>query len=86
MEVRDGHPVALRDTTGRSMGAPREPWSRYTVEGLFDFLERAARTYDVLQVTYNASFDYPASVRGDAKAGQVDDWFWVTADHLLPHQ
>jgi hypothetical protein len=86
MEVRDGRPVALRDTTGRPLGAPREPWSRYTVEGLFDFLDRAARTYDVLQVTYHRSFDYPAAVRGDMKAGQVDDWFWVTADDLQPRR
>jgi len=82
LEVRDGIPVALRDTMGKSLGAPREPWSRYTVEGLFDFIERGARTFDVLEVTYDSRLDYPTSVRGDAKRGQVDDWFTVTADRL----
>ncbi len=36
LEVRGGVIVALRDTTGKSIGKPREPWSLYTVEGLFD--------------------------------------------------
>ena len=84
LEVRDGTPVALHDTTGKSLGAPREPWSLYTVERLFDFIERGASTYDVLQVTYDSSFGYATSVGGDAKVGQFDDWFSVTAGHLVP--
>ena len=84
LEVRDGVPVALRDTTGRPAGPVREPWSQYTVEGLFDAVEHAARTHDVIEVTYDACLGYPTSIRGDAKAGQFDDWYTVTAGPLTP--
>jgi hypothetical protein len=84
LEVRGGVAQALRDTTGCPMGPLREPWSAYTVEALFDFVEQAARTHDVVSVTYDASFGYPTSLRGDAKLGQVDDWYWVRASQLTP--
>jgi hypothetical protein len=84
LEVRRGVPVALRDTTGKSMGAPREPWSSYTVEGLFDAVEQGARNSDVLVVAYDPSYGYPAQIRGDAKLGLPDDWFWVKASRLTP--
>ena len=84
LEVRGGVVVALKDTTGRSMGTPREPWSPYTVEGLFDAVEQAARRLDVLEVAYDPRYDYPAQLRGDAKIGLPDDWFWVRASRLTP--
>lgn len=76
--------MALRDTAGKSLGNPREPWSRYTVEGLFDAVEQGARRSDVLHVAYDQRYGYPAMIRGDSKVGQVDDWFWVTASRLTP--
>lgn len=84
LEVRGGVPVSLRDTTGKSMGTPREPWSAYTVEGLFDSVEQGVRTSDVLEVAYDPSYGYPAQIRGDAKLGLPDDWFWVKASRLTP--
>ncbi len=84
LETRDGVAVALRDTTGKSLGAPREPWSLYTVEGLFDAVEQGARGNDVLEVAYDPSFGYPAQIRGDAKLGLPDDWFWIKASRLTP--
>jgi hypothetical protein len=82
--VRRGVAVALRDTTGKSMGTPREPWSRYTVAGLFDAVEQGARSSDVIEVAYDPQYGYPAMIRGDRKVGQVDDWFWVKASRLTP--
>jgi hypothetical protein len=84
LEVRGGVAVALRDTTGKSMGAPREPWSAYTVEGLFDVVAQTARRSDVVQVAYDPQYGYPAMIRADAKVGLPDDWFWVKASRLTP--
>jgi hypothetical protein len=84
LEVRDGKPVALRDTAGKSMGAPREPWSRYTVEQLFDHVARAAVSSDVVEVAFDPTYGYPAYVRGDGKIGLPDDWFWFRAGRLTP--
>ena len=66
------------------MGEPREPWSLYTVEGLFDAVVQTARRSDVLEVAYDAQYGYPAMMRGDAKVGLPDDWFWVRASRLTP--
>jgi hypothetical protein len=84
LEVRGGVAVALRDTTGKSMGALREPWSLYTVEGLFNAVEQSARSSDVVQVAYDPQYGYPAMIRGDSKVGLPDDWFWVKASRLTP--
>ena len=75
---------ALRDTSGKSMGEPREPWSLYTVEGLFDAVAQTVRRSDVLEVAYDPQYGYPAMMRGDAKVGLPDDWFWVKASRLTP--
>ena len=85
VEVRGGVPVALRDTLGRPLGAVREPWSLYTVEGLFDAVEQSARRDDVVEVAYDPRYDYPAQLRGDSKLGLPDDWFWVKASRLTPN-
>jgi len=57
--------VRLYDTTGKSLGAPREPWSLYTVEGLFDAVEQGAKRVDVIDVGYDPEYGYPAMIRGD---------------------
>lgn len=79
LEVRRGIPVALRDSAGRSAGAVNEAYP-YTVEGLFDLIERAARNDELVEVAYSPCLGYPASVRVDPKG--LDNWYWVTADHL----
>jgi hypothetical protein len=84
LEVRDGVAVALRDTAGRSLGKPREPWSLYTVRGLFDAAEQSARRNDVFEVGYDPVDGYPAMMRGDMHVGLPDDWFWVRASRLTP--
>jgi hypothetical protein len=84
LQVRGGVAVALRDTTGTSMGTPREPWSLYTVEGLFDAVEQGARHSDVIEVAYDPQYGYPAAVRGDGKVGLPDDWYWIKASRLTP--
>jgi len=82
LEVRGGVARALRDTTGRPFGALREPWSKYTVEGLFDAVEQSAQGVDVLEVTYDALLGYPTSISGAGRLGLPDNWFWVRASQL----
>jgi len=84
LQVQGGIAVALRDTSGKSLGAPREPWSLYTVEGLFDAVAQSARSVDLLQVAYDPQYGYPAMIRGDSKLGLPDDWWWVKASRLTP--
>ena len=84
LEVRRGVAIALRDTTGKSMGKPREPWSRHTVEDLFDAVEQSARRSDVIEVAYDPEYGYPAMIRGTGKIGLPDNWFWVRASRLTP--
>lgn len=79
LEVRDGIPVALRDSMGRPVAPPREP-DAYTIEGLFDLIERAARNDELVEVSYSACLDYPRSVGVDPKG--LDNWYSVTAGHL----
>jgi hypothetical protein len=79
LEVRGGIPVTLRDSLGRPAGPPREPYA-FTIEGLFDLIERAARNDELVEVSYAPCFGYPASVQVDPKG--LDNWYWITADHL----
>ena len=79
LEVRAGIPVALRDSIGRPAGPPREPYT-YTIEGLFDLIERAVRNDELVKVSYAPCLGYPASVGVDPKG--LDNWYVVTADHL----
>ena len=78
--------MALLDTTGRAAGSLIEPWAPNTVEGMFDFIERAARSADRLTVRYDRTFDYPMEIRGDQNARLPDDWFWTTATGLTPRR
>ena len=82
LEVRGGVAAALRDTIGRNFGKVREPWSNYTVEGLFDAVEQSARRSDVVDVVYDALYGYPAYISGVGRVGLPDNWFWVRASHL----
>ena len=84
LEVRRGVAVGLRDTTGRGFGKLREPWSIYTVEGLFDAVEQGARRDDVLDVTYDPRWGYPTYIHGDARLRLPDGWFWMRATELTP--
>lgn len=77
--MRGGVPVALRDSMGRPAGHPREP-DAYTIEGLFDLIERAARNDALVEVSYSPCLDYPRSVGVDPKG--LDNWYSVIADHL----
>lgn len=86
LEVRNGTAVALFDSTGRPDRPLREPWSGYTVPGLFQTVEQLARSADVVGVRYDPCLGYPTAIRGDQKLGRVDDWFWFTATDLAPRR
>jgi len=36
-----------------------------------------------VEVGYEACLGYPRTIRGDAKLGLPDDWFWVTAGPVM---
>jgi uncharacterized protein DUF6174 len=82
LEVRRGVIVALWDTAGKPLGKPREPWSLYAVEGLFDAVAQSAKRVDVLEVAYDPAYGYPAMIRGDGRLAYPDDWFWIEARRL----
>lgn len=84
LDVRGGKAVALLDTLERPAGQLREPWSPYTVEGLFDAVEQAARSADIVTVRYDARFGYPTELRGIQQVRLPDNWFWVKATDLRP--
>ena len=84
IEVKDGVVVALSDTTGRSMGKPREPWSTHTVEALFDAVVEHARRSATLSVRFDPQYGYPTSISGTGRIGPPDNWFWVSATRLTP--
>ena len=78
LEVRGGIPVALRDSMGRPAGPPLQP-SAFTIEALFDLIERAAQDDELVEVSYSC-LGYPALIGVDPKG--LDNWYSVTADHL----
>jgi hypothetical protein len=86
LDVRGGTITQLLDTLGKPAGPVREPWSRYTVEGLFDAVEQGVKRSDVIEIAYDARYDYPASIRGNARVGLPDNWFWVKASRLTPRR
>ena len=47
-------------------------------------MEQGALRLDVLVVAYDPTYRYPAQIRGDARLGLPDDWFWVKASRLTP--
>ena len=68
LEVRGGIPV----------GPPLQPHA-FTIEALFDLIERAAENDELVEVHYSC-LGYPASIAVDPKG--LDNWYTVTADHL----
>jgi hypothetical protein len=80
LEVRNGIAVAALDTAGRSGAQLLARWSSYTVEGLFDVIERTARDGAVLEVSYDACLGYPIAIKGNMK--HVDTWFQIAAGPL----
>jgi len=78
LEVRGGIPVALRDSMGHPAGPPLQPHA-FTIEALFDLIERAAQDDALVEVSYSC-LGYPASIGVDPKG--LDNWYSVTADHL----
>jgi hypothetical protein len=82
LEGSNGVPKTLWDTLGRAKRKLGEPWSVYTIEATFDAIERSATTDDVLEVAYDRCLGYPTSLRGIARLGLPDNWFWVKLAQL----
>ncbi|HEV8304562.1 MAG TPA: DUF6174 domain-containing protein [Gemmatimonadales bacterium] len=80
VEVREGMVVAAFDTAGRPAPSLRAHWSSYTVEDLFNVIERTARDGAVQEVGYDACLGYPSVIKGNMR--HVDTWFQIGAGPL----
>ena len=80
VEVRDGIVVAAFDTAGRSAPALVSRLSSYTVEGLFNAIERTLRSGELLEVSYEPCLGFPTALRGNMR--MVDSWFQIAAGPL----
>ena len=78
LEVRGGIPVAMRDSLGRPAGLRLQPHA-FTIEALFDLIERAAQDDELVEVSYSC-LGYPALIGVDPKG--LDNWYSVVADRL----
>jgi hypothetical protein len=72
LEVRDGQVVRVWDRGGKP--APLTPDNKYSIDGLFDLLKQDADRDDVVGVSFDDRWHYPAYIRTDVRLGLPDDW------------
>jgi hypothetical protein len=71
MEVRNGRLVRASDNSGKSV--PLNDWNTFSVEGLFDNLERKADIDGMVEVAFDPRWHFPAYVNSTAIPGP-DRW------------
>lgn len=81
MEVRSSQPLRAWDRTGKD--AALSDWNTFSIDGLFDNLERAARLDGVVQIAFDRRWHFPAYVRTVALPGP-DAWTIIEARALRP--
>jgi hypothetical protein len=81
IEVRRGQPLRAWDRTGRS--APLSDWDTFSIEGLFDLLERSAGRDAAVQVSFDARWHFPTYVYIRALPGP-DMWAIIEARGFRP--
>jgi hypothetical protein len=72
LQVRDGQALRGWDTRGKPARLS-EPGA-YSIEGLFDVLNQVADRVDVVEVSFDDRWHYPAYIRTDVRLGLPDDW------------
>jgi hypothetical protein len=81
MEVRNGQPVRARDKTGKAVRVA--DWNTFSIDGLFDDLERSVDRYGVVQIAFDARWHFPRYVYTAVLPGP-DMWGTIEARALRP--
>jgi hypothetical protein len=81
MEVRRSQPLRAWDRAGRA--AALSDWNTFSIDGLFDNLERSVDRDGVVQVAFDPRWHFPAYVRTVALPGP-DAWTIIEARGLRP--
>ncbi len=81
VEVRSGQPLRAWDRAGRS--APLSDWDTFSIDGLFDMLERSADHDAAVQVTFDPRWHFPTYIHTRALPGP-DMWAVIEARGLRP--
>ena len=81
IEVRTGQPLRAWDRAGRS--APLSDWETFSIDGLFDMLERSAERDAVVQITFDPRWHFPTYVYTRALPGP-DMWAIIEARGFRP--
>src|SRR3989442_3403093 len=69
MEVRRGQPLRAWDRTGRS--APLSDWDTFSIDGLFDMLERSADHDAAVQVSFDPRWHFPTYIRSEEHTSEL---------------
>jgi hypothetical protein len=81
IEVRSGQPLRAWDRTGKPVALA--DWNTFSIDGLFDNLERAADADGEVQVAFDQRWHFPTYVRISALRGP-DMWSIIEARALRP--
>ncbi|HYU51997.1 MAG TPA: DUF6174 domain-containing protein [Gemmatimonadaceae bacterium] len=79
MEVRTGQPLRAWDRTGKS--AALTDWNTFSIDGLYDNLERTANINGEVQIAFDPRWHFPTYVRTVVLPGP-DAWSIVEARAL----
>jgi hypothetical protein len=81
MEVRRGQPLRAWDRAGRSVAL--SDWDTFSIDGLFDMLERSADRDASVQVSFDPRRHFPTYIYTRALPGP-DMWAIIEARGLRP--
>jgi uncharacterized protein DUF6174 len=79
MEVRSNQPLRAWDRTGKS--APLSDWNTFSIDGLYDNLERSADINGEVQLAFDPRWHFPTYVRTVVLPGP-DAWSIIEARAL----
>ena len=81
MDVRSGQPLRAWDRSGKS--AALADWNTFSIDGLFDNLERSADINGEVQIAFHPRWHFPTYVRMTAMPGP-DMWSFIEARGFRP--
>jgi hypothetical protein len=81
IEVHTGQPLRAWDRAGRS--APLSDWDTFSIDGLFDMVERSADRDAAVQVSFDPRWHFPTYVYTRALPGP-DMWTTIEARGFRP--
>jgi uncharacterized protein DUF6174 len=83
LEVRDGQ--AVRGWDARANPVRLTEPGTYSLGALFDVLKQVADRVDVVEVSFDNGWHYPAYIRTDVRLGLPDDWGILQVRGFRPH-